>query len=257
MPTVFSGSARGAVRVGSRAHRGRHTEPVAFSPEVAGRSLTDLEITYALLGQGRSARALFFLREPSYLEYVAPAERQHFRAENSDAEARARDLRLRIQDSGFPINLYSTPQVFAYQALEQLWQLLQNDLPPLSQVSGVTNAETRFQELYIRTLAERAIERPRYYAAIDSHLASSSAPLVLVGEPGIGKSVLLARWVLRRRETHPSDIVIFHSAEASSASSHADFSIARPAHRTNASTPRRSDLRLRRERVRSTSRCGT
>lgn len=198
-----------------------------FLREVAGRSVTELEITYGALRQGTNSHALFFFREPSYLEYVAPTEQEDFRAEDPEAVARARDLRSRIRASGFPVTGYPTPEVFAYQALEQLGALLEADLPPREQVSGAASAETLVQEQYIGALAAQVIERPRCYAAIDSHLASSSAPLVVVGEPGIGKSALLALWVRRRRETQPDDIVIFHSTEASSVSAHSDFSIAR------------------------------
>ena len=58
---------------------------------------------------------------------------------------------------------------------------------------------------------------------IEAHLNNSTSPLAIVGEPGIGKSVLLAQWVRHHQETHPDSVVLFHSAEASSTGANTDY----------------------------------
>src|SRR5262249_31329763 len=61
--------------------------------EQSGRSVTDLEIQYGAL-RSRSARALFYLRDPAWLDCL-PAEVERTRFESTDPEARLRLAELK------------------------------------------------------------------------------------------------------------------------------------------------------------------
>jgi hypothetical protein len=65
-------------------------------------------------------------------------------------------------------------------------------------------------ENFIANRAAVNIPRPHYFERLVGHAAEGRAPLVVVGESGIGKSALLANWVLHHRREHPEDVVLAH-----------------------------------------------
>jgi hypothetical protein len=182
--------------------------------EAAGMSVMDIEVTHGALRQG--TQPLFFARLPTYGLAAPPSERSAF-VEDDHAKARLEDLKSRIRAAGHTLIEYVTPDEFAWLALTQLRELVDAGVPR-NRGRNEPEPKPHEQENFLEDVTRNTVEREGYHCLIDACLSGSPAPLVLKGPSGNGKTVLLAQWARRRTRTHPEDIVIFLSTQASVAS---------------------------------------
>lgn len=201
--------------------------------EVAGRSVTELEILHGVLNDPAMAEHTFFyLRDSAYVEGKAPdqfreiatpqevaslgAEEAERRA--ADRRGKLADLKARIEGSGLPVREnYSDPRALGELVLADLSAVIEHLYPAGSEPDPLTR-EAAEHEAFARSRAGVYIGRPEYFARLDLHAAGDGPPMVVVGESGSGKSALLANWVLRYGDAHPDELVLVHFTGASSAS---------------------------------------
>ncbi|MGZ5488368.1 MAG: tetratricopeptide repeat protein, partial [Candidatus Aminicenantales bacterium] len=133
------------------------------------------------------------------------------------AEKLAR-LKDRIRASPFPVREdYRDPRDLGRLVLEDMTRLIDTLFPEV-EPPDVLGREAAGQEAYIRGLSRVFIARPADFDVLDRHAASSGPPLLVTGEPGCGKSALLANWVKHFREKNSDVPVITHFVLATSES---------------------------------------
>jgi hypothetical protein len=161
-------------------------------------SVTELEILHGVLNNPAMAgRALFYFRDPGFVESIADTEaRRDFAAESDTARARLTELKARIRASGRPVR-------DGFRDAETLADLVRDDLLGLLDASypedDVPSAETAEAEARQRFVATRAAHFAGRQDALDrlgAAIAGGSVH-VLAGAAGSGKTAILARLVER------------------------------------------------------------
>lgn len=202
-----------------------------------GRSITELEMRYGVLHKPHDSEcALFYFRDPMFLESLTEEARREFSggptlqeiAELGEIEAyntasarkeKLRALKDEILKSG--LKVYKS-----YEDAEQLGDLVLQDLTdiidrrfPKDDSLDPLDLETAEHEAFIHSLGGVYIRQQKYFDRLDQHITNDDAPLVIVGDSGMGKTALLANWALYYRKQHPTSFVIPHFIGASSYSS--------------------------------------
>ncbi|MBM3317664.1 MAG: tetratricopeptide repeat protein, partial [Candidatus Eisenbacteria bacterium] len=176
-----------------------------------GRSVTELEILHGVLNAPEMARrSFFYFRDPGY----ARGRGRDFLPENSVSAGRQTALKARIRQScaekAIPLHEdYPDPRRLAALVLEDLEAAIDAQFP-LADVPDWIDRQARDHEAFAMTRRRTYIGRPDAIEALDRHADGHGDPLVLMGEPGCGKSALLANWIARRRGERPDDFIVQH-----------------------------------------------
>ncbi len=119
-------------------------------------------------------------------------------------------LKDRIRESGLPLREgYRDSEQLGDWVLEDLQKIIDRDFPEGSRPSKVAR-EAFDQYLYAQRLTRAYVGGEKYFQQLDDHLNHDTLPLVVLGESGLGKSTLLAKWALDHQQANPSDVVIMH-----------------------------------------------
>ncbi|HWM25822.1 MAG TPA: DUF4062 domain-containing protein [Chthoniobacterales bacterium] len=180
--------------------------------EERGKSYTELEIAFAIWRHPDSARrAVFYFRDPTYVERCTPQVRNNLREDDSDARDKVAGLKEAIKQSGSDWRIYPDPKSLGQMVLEDLTNAIDEDFPP-ENVPTALESEVLAHEAFARSRALSYIGREKYFAQLDEYVAKpfSELGLVVVGESGGGKTALLANWISHHRRNFPDDIVLAH-----------------------------------------------
>ncbi len=200
----------------------------------AGRSVTELEILHGVLNDpAMEQRAFFYLRDPGYIDTLPPAEQQIHRERPSDdeierlgpdaAETAAqhrRDLlgalKDRLRHTELPVrDGYADPIALGQMVLDDLGAMIDR-LFPADLVEDPADRDDADHASFVTGRAAGYVGADTRLPALDT--AVSNHPVVLVtGDPGAGKSALLASWVAQRRRQ--GDEVVAHFVGATTESS--------------------------------------
>ncbi|MEW6206813.1 MAG: tetratricopeptide repeat protein [Acidobacteriota bacterium] len=197
------------------------------------RSVTELEILHGVLNDPRMAdNALFYFRSPAYIASLPADQRRDFLEEPSaeeieqyglrEARARAKersrklaDLKDRIRASGLRVREdYPDPQSLSAMVFQDLLDIIDRLYPEGSQ-PDLFEREAQAQEFFISAQSRAYVERGKYNTMLDERASNEHPPLVFVGEPGSGKTALLANWAMEYRKAHRQDFLLMHFVEAS------------------------------------------
>jgi hypothetical protein len=167
-------------------------------------SVTELEIRVGALGEeAHDSRALFYFREPKAREKWANTQ--------GPAREKLRALKEQIRASGFPVREgFHTPVELGRLVLADLTALVE-ELFPDTQPPGPLAVEAMAHRVFAEVRSDGYIARPEQLAALSRHVDGDGPPLVVVGQPGMGKSALLAAWIARQQ----SVVVLGHFVGAS------------------------------------------
>jgi tetratricopeptide (TPR) repeat protein len=174
-------------------------------------SVTDLEIVHGVLkNTEKDQRAYFYFRDPAYVDRLPDDHRGDFLAETPEAQARLAKLKDLIRASGLPLKEnYPDPEAVGQWILEDLWAAIDQEYPA-GEVPDPLAREAAEHEAFALSRAKVYIGRAEYFAQLDEHVEGDGPPLVILGESGVGKSALLANWVLDYRKKHPDDFFFCH-----------------------------------------------
>ena len=175
------------------------------------RSLTELEILHGVLKNPEMAdHALFYFRDPAYLEQVPADKGKDFESEGPEAREKLTDLKGRIRASGLSVvEDYPDPEALAERVLDDLWELIDSKYPPVEEPDPL-DREMADHEAFASSRLGIYIERQEYFERLNTHIQSKEPPLVLIGESGSGKSALVSNWALRYQAKNPSDLLLIH-----------------------------------------------
>ncbi len=180
------------------------------------KSVTELEIIHGVLrNPGMGNRALFYFRDPTYVNTIPPEKRADFAESEPARRAKLTALKDRIRQSGLALHDgYLNPQALGEIVLRDLTVAINQMYPPGPPLDP-SEREAADHEAFARSRTGVYIGRPEYFERLDEHVEGDGPPLVVVGEPGSGKSALLANWALRYQESHPNLPIITHFIGAS------------------------------------------
>lgn len=209
--------------------------------EVLHGALDDLDEPLFRFFYFRDASATAAIPEPFAPDYREPP--------GSFAEKALEELKTRIRDPATVAKVPMAPgveelrplQVFIYPAswddrtkriirLQQFGERVEADL--LASIdaevgAGVTPlegfaAEAAAMDAFMETRVQRYVvgSRDTAFDGLDEHANGSASPglMVVAGEPGSGKSAMLAKFVQDHQRTHPEHLLIPHFVGASAAS---------------------------------------
>jgi nephrocystin-3 len=177
-----------------------------------GRSVTELEILHGVLNDPTMAgRAFFYFRSP---EYATKIGGDYLSLSPEDANRQA-TLKERIRESDFPVvEDYATPEVFARQLEQDLWQLL-DDAFPLSEIPDAFEREQQRHEAYAAPRRRLYLGGDSYLESLDLFVSEGTPRIVIEGESGGGKSALIANWLSVRAQCFTEDLLYAHYTAAS------------------------------------------
>lgn len=174
-------------------------------------SVTELEIIHGVLTNPAMAnRACFYFRDPAYAEQLPDECRADYVEQDPIARSRLKSLKERIRASNVARrDNYPNPQTLGEWALEDLTTAINQRFPPVSQ-AGPFDRDAAEHEAFARNRARIYVERNEYFERLDKHAKGNGAPLVVLGEPGSGKSALLSSWAIQYRAAISDDWVLLH-----------------------------------------------
>ena len=182
-----------------------------------GRSLTEIEIMQGVLNDPDTAkRALFFERDPAWLDTVGQEQRALFEETTEEARAKLADLKTRIRHSVATVQEYTTPKDVGDAVKAALGAALEESFPEADAPDAFTRTH-RLHAAYARDRLGPHIGAELYLDRLDQWISQADAPpLLITGASGGGKSKLIAKWLQAQRAKFSDDIMFAHYLGASS-----------------------------------------
>jgi tetratricopeptide (TPR) repeat protein len=180
------------------------------------RSVTELEIIHGVLRNAEMHQhACFYFRDPAFVAGMPDEKKTDFTSENADFAVKLQQLKNDIRHARDEQicqlrESFKTPEELGEWVLEDFTRMIEEtwseDLRP-----EPLDREAADHEVSAQSRTRVYMGRQEYFDRLDAHAAANSTtPLVVLGEPGSGKSALLANWVARYREAHPDTFVLQH-----------------------------------------------
>jgi tetratricopeptide (TPR) repeat protein len=160
-------------------------------------------------------RALFFLRDPAWIQALDADARAEYEEHTDEARAKLANLKVRIRASGARVEEYETPDDIGPLVAAALSAQVEALFPDIDAPDSFTQTQM-LHRAYARQRRGLHIGAAPYLAALDQWVARIDAPpLLITGASGGGKSTLVANWLEVHRSGHLNDIVFEHYLGAS------------------------------------------
>lgn len=167
-----------------------------------GLSVTEMEMRYAALERSRNNLEKHKINAYFYIKNTI--------TEGSIEEIeKLENLKKNIRKSPFPVYDYKLVKEIGNQVLHDFEELLEKYFPFDEQEQTPLQQERNRQQAYRNNLCRIYIGNEYYIHQLNNFLVSDEQGIIVVGESGIGKSALLAKW-LKLHETEEDYIVIYH-----------------------------------------------
>lgn len=165
-----------------------------------GLSVTEMEIQYGVLRSKNDIKAHFYFKRGGNIE--------------SDNKEKLDKLKMAIRKDGrYPIDDYSSLEELG-ELLKESFMTMLNELYPNDSLS-VLERERNIQRAYLHSRTEVYIPRKENFEVLDDFLINpEQSHFVVTGESGIGKSSLMANWIMRHQEDTDRNVV-YHFVGAS------------------------------------------
>lgn len=158
-----------------------------------GLSVTEIEIQHGVLRSKGNMRAHFYLKKCAEI--------------GSDNAEKLEKLKEAIRHNGrYPVDEYMSPVELGEKVKEYFIAML-NELYPNEYLSAL-DKERNIQSAFLHTRTEVYIPKEENFKVLDYFLNDSEQHhFVVTGETGIGKSALIANWILRHKEDSDRNII--------------------------------------------------
>lgn len=177
-----------------------------------GMSITEMEILYGALELPEGAtRCFFYLRSPR-LSVALSGNVSETKAKKRKIKA----LKDRIRNSRFPVlDGYDSIDAFSHCVIRDLCTAVDESFPA-DKCADRFDLERAEHLHFARIRCSTFVGRDRDLALIEQYVANCNPqpPLVISGEPGSGKSSLMAQWYEDHIAACPGHIMFVHFAGA-------------------------------------------
>lgn len=180
------------------------------------KSITELEIQFGCLAQTQVCEAaMLYFRDPAYLDRLPPGSRRSdFECASSLTSRKLARLKEEIREvarkGGCALREgYHSIQDLGEWILGDFTRLIDQEFPA-DQIPTPIDRELVEQQTFASDKMRVYIERPDAFARLNAYIASDAPPLVLVGEPGVGKTALLANWYRKLAARVSYDYSLIH-----------------------------------------------
>ncbi|MFH1763051.1 MAG: DUF4062 domain-containing protein [Gemmatimonadota bacterium] len=190
-------------------------------------------------------RSFFFLRAASLSESLAGPNRGDFFEADPRLEGRLEALRGEISASGLPVVEYAGVEELGERVLEVLWERIRREAGEGDDVSREPwEVEDEAHDRFIRDRTRRFVGRRAHLDSLLTFVEGDpgSALCMVTGEPGSGKSSLLARLVEECEHRHPDWLILPHFVGASAESTSVRRVLSRLCGRLGRSLPSSQDV---------------
>ncbi|XP_022080211.1 TPR repeat-containing protein DDB_G0287407-like [Acanthaster planci] len=210
-----------------------------FIDNFRDRSVTELEFLHGHLNKPGARAASFFFRDKAYddqklKEYEAAGDEgsaRKFRptTDGPNAAQHLDDLKRRVmatEDKCLTIHPnYATPSEGARMMFETVHSFLETFLKPQKALSRLEAERLEHHAFLLQKLGMGGmyIGGEKYLETVDNHVLKGRSGyidkhLLIIGDPGSGKTCLLGNWLIRHQERFPEDVVAYHVVGCSSSS---------------------------------------
>lgn len=172
----------------------------------AGLSVTEIEMQYGVLRSKETVYAYFYLKKKSekiniYKDFIAQLSRGN--------RNKLERLKQQIRHNGrYPVFDYTTPEELGQQVEQSFLKLLENSYP--NQALTKLEKERLIHKAFLHSRTTTYIPTEEFFIALDNYTNTYEYNyFVVVGDSGIGKSSLIANWLLRREDI--DKVVIYYS----------------------------------------------
>jgi nephrocystin-3 len=187
-----------------------------------GHSITALEIVHGVLRDPKFGRkAYFYLRDPGLIAQISPERRADYEAEDPRSAAKVRSLKEMIRASGRPVmegypcrwdgesSRVAGLETFGERVLEDLWAGIREEYPDQAPEPDPLVLERRMHDTFAEEHSRFFIGREDELGRLTGYVQGGGRrPLVVTGEPGGGKSALLASWAERYAAERPGSYLL-------------------------------------------------
>eukprot|EP01119_Soliformovum_irregulare_P012097 TRINITY_DN311_c0_g3_i1.p1 TRINITY_DN311_c0_g3~~TRINITY_DN311_c0_g3_i1.p1 ORF type:complete len:944 (-),score=326.09 TRINITY_DN311_c0_g3_i1:1917-4748(-) len=195
----------------------------------SGKSITHLEMLSGVLRNPEKSRPCFCFRDENFGEKVPAEFQRDFAPETDDAASRIQALKNEILETvpEFCLPNYSAEWIgvvdgkpmagqlesFGNFILETMWKHICDEFPEISFEATDELIEARkFHENFVENHSRGFVGRGEILGQMENYRSDRSIlPCVVVGEPGSGKTSLMATFVHNTSQRYSHDtIMIYH-----------------------------------------------
>ncbi|XP_077979970.1 TPR repeat-containing protein DDB_G0287407-like [Glandiceps talaboti] len=199
------------------------------------RSVTELEFLHGHLNHPGNKPACFFFRDKEYDDGMESrlwssgdddeASKYTSNTDGASAGQLLNDLKEKVKgtkDKCFEfVEGYADPHTGAALMFEAVKKYLEETVlaNPAEEISDREKETLLHNAYYMSRLGVGArreyVGGDEYLKEVDRHVRSdvegyTDKPLLVLGDPGFGKTTLLANWLHRHKEGHPDDVTVYH-----------------------------------------------
>ncbi|KPJ64556.1 hypothetical protein AMJ44_12620 [candidate division WOR-1 bacterium DG_54_3] len=166
-------------------------------------------------------RSFFFFRAEHLTKKLAGAQVGDYFESDKATQDKLVALKQEIVDEGLPWFEYDDIEAFGEKVGRTLWQRIEAELgEPLEKEKDMLEEEAGFHDLFMADRTRRFVGRRDVLDRMHAFCEQQGEPsiIIITGEPGCGKSSLMARFSEEIIHDHPNWVIIPHFIGASPSS---------------------------------------
>lgn len=172
-----------------------------------GLSVTEIEFQYGALRNASTNAKVFF-----YLKNLNSVKKKGSSSERKNSQPGEKLIKLKdfLQNQEkFPVRAYNDIEVLGRQVSDDLWKMIESDFPLISDSNELMQSHLE-HVAFLKSRLNIYIRGEDYITRLNQHVEGDSAPLVITGAPGSGKSALIANWIYEYQKEHPDIFILFY-----------------------------------------------
>ncbi len=166
-------------------------------------------------------RSFFFFRSEALSRRIACTKTGDFFEQDRENQDKLESLKKEIVDAGLPHFDYADVEAFGQLVLNTLWKRIEAEAEQAPSEEGDwLGQEAELHELFMADRTRRFVGRRDLLDRMHGFCNRDDNPslLVITGEPGCGKSALMARFTEEALRHHPDWLILGHFVGASPSS---------------------------------------